>query len=174
MQPPFLPIYLHVLEKLNKTINELKTNQQSSIDPNIKLLLFNRLLDDVLWIFAVPNNYTKEQIDSIVKTFEKEYNNMHKNIKITCKHICEDKKCINFLDLNLIIDNYNKRIDFHTYFKENSRFQYLNYNSFHPDSMIEGFVVTELQRYLTHSSNSTFYLKTLSEFKTRLLKHDYP
>lgn len=119
-------------------------------------------------------DYSDEQIERIVDDFTNEYNSMHENIKITTKYVCGDRAVIEYLDTNFRINHTSRCIEVATYFKDYNKYLYLNFNSFHHPSVFVGFIITELFRYLTHSTLPEDYEETKKLFCERLLKNEYP
>jgi hypothetical protein len=108
-----------------------------------------------------------------IDEFQTAYNNMESDIKITLDSTLS-KPSVVYLDLEITLNHDLKRIELKTYFKTTNKFQYLNFNSFHPIGTIKGLIITELRRYLTHSSNENNYNETKEFFKQRLLLRNYP
>jgi hypothetical protein len=116
---------------------------------------------------------SKEDIQKIVDRFKEIYNQMCPGIEITISTLLETNE-INFLDLTIMVNEEGDTITTKTYFKAFHRFKYLNYSSFHPPKVYVNFVVTELTRYMTHSSTATIFYETRNEFFERLRKNNYP
>jgi hypothetical protein len=135
-------------------------------------LLFNRFIDDILLIMAIPNDSSNAP-EIAQNKFLSAYNSMAPNIKIVSQSSLVEHT-VTYLDIEIMINNERNQIETRTYFKETNRFIYLDINSFHPVGAFKGFLITELKRYLPHSSQERFYNETKALFAARLLKRNYP
>jgi hypothetical protein len=98
---------------------------------------------------------------------------MSENIKITAKNTISTLT-VTYLDIEILLNAELNEIDTRTYFKETNKFLYLNFNSYHPIGTFKGFLITELKRYLSHSTKEIHYNNTKSLFKQRLIQNNYP
>ena len=135
--------------------------------------LYRRLIDDINWVFSVPKNMKNNDIQNIVDRFQEIYNQMCPGIEITISTSLETNE-INFLDLTIMLNSAGDTITTKTFFKAFHRFKYLNYSSFHPPKVYPNFILTELTRYMTHSSTAIIFYATKNEFMERLRNNKYP
>jgi hypothetical protein len=173
--PPLANLLLlcYELSKLLPILEEDNFELEDGTNIEFEHRLYRRLIDDINWVFEVPKGMSKEDIQKIVDRFKEIYNQMCPGIEITISTLLETNE-INFLDLTIMVNEEGDTITTKTYFKAFHRFKYLNYSSFHPPKVYVNFVVTELTRYMTHSSTATIFYETRNEFFERLRKNNYP
>jgi hypothetical protein len=120
-------------------------------------LLYKRFIDDICLI---------NKKDAINK---QELNNQFDNLKL---NIVTDKT-VSFLDLNISIDTYKKRIKFWLYTKPTNTFQYLHINSNHPKHIFRNIPKSrfiQLRRICTDKIDFLYHSRDLIG---QLLKRGY-
>lgn len=172
MAPPLANIHLWALEMDNEFIQKIKKPFYKIFSDTVSLL-YKRYLDDILWIFAVKLETTEQRILEIINIFKESYNSMAPKIKVTIKYISKPGRSIEYLDLDLMIKENDSKLSFKPFFKKYNKYAFINYNSYHPMETKKGFIVSSLQRFMTHCSNEDLFEETKPEFKDRLLNNNY-
>ena len=182
MAPALANLYmLHLHKKhfrhLNITSTDSYTSEQSHLRTNETTmqpqpyinLLFKSYIDDILHIIAI---HKTADCNTYITQFITKYNTMERSINIKCTD-SRVIQTVNFLDINIRVTSENT-LALSTYSKEYSSFCYINFQSLHPISVFKGFIIGELYRYITHSSNEIIYKETKEKFYNRLIKRNYP
>lgn len=134
-----------------------------TLDPlliNEKIQTFRRYIDD---IFGIWKGTEAEFIEF--------FNLLNEASPIPLTYTIG--KEIVFLDLTITLNDDNI-IDYKTYQKIQSRFQYITPKSFHPYHTFKGMIIGELKRLMRNSSKEAFYLSSRSLFLERLARMGFP
>jgi len=139
------------------TMRDLEDNVLNTL--NIRPIIYYRYVDDIL--LSAP----REEIYDILDKF----NSYHHRLKFTLE--TEDNRCLNFLDVTLIIKN-NKIITdwFH---KTTFSGRYLSYYSNHPINHKIGIIYNLVERAIK-LSHPSFHQKNLELCIRLLLDNGYP
>ena len=120
-----------------------------------KPLVYKRFIDD---IFVITY---KSNIESLEKNFG--------NLKL---NLINDKE-VQFLDLIISIDEYSNKLKFKLYTKSTNTFQYLFYNSNHPNHIFSNIPKSLFIRIRRICSDYTDYLYYSRRLIVQLLKRGY-
>lgn len=129
-------------------------------------LLLKRYIDDILII------WTKPQED--LEKFLNDLNTFHPSLKYTFEYSTENT---NFLDLTIYKGPHfqrTKQLDTKTYQKPQNLYQYLHYTSHHQRNVHKAVILGECVRYIRTNTTKDNYIRTVSQFKTRLQARGYP
>ena len=128
-------------------------------------LLIYRYIDDIFLLWPKKHD---------LSIFVNSLNHFHPNINFTVE---TSDTSIDFLDITIYKHkNSNSKLflETKTFQKSNNLYQYLHYDSEHPQSTFKGIVIGECIRYIRTNSLESNYLTQLELFKIRLKKRGYP
>ena len=128
------------------------------------LLYFKHFIDDIIGIW-------KGNLESL-KCFLSEYDNLENGINIT--HVISFDR-LSYLDTWIFISKESPhRVEFSTYQKPFSKYLYIPFESFHPNSNKKAFIKGELICYCQSSSTFKFFNAVRHKFWERLRLRGYP
>lgn len=146
--PELANIYLiHTIDKIIKS--------------NPKIVLYQRYLDDLFLIWKD----SKADFETWFTTFQSNKYNLKFTYTIS-------KSKIEYLDLNIMIDENNK-LQHSTHQKLLNKYGYIKQTSNHPIHTFKSWIVSELNRYSINSSSFGRYNLTKNSFYNRLLNRNY-
>lgn len=152
----FANIFMFILER--GVINRNKS----------KILLYRRLLDDILVILTPDHD-----------DFIKEIQNMSRDIKL---ELISSEHSASFLDLKISKGRrfYHSDhpdihiVDLEVHQKALNAYLYIPFSSFHRECAQGAFIITELQRYVRNCSSIQFFRTVRQHFFNRLRERGYP
>lgn len=194
---PFPKEYLSVLFDLvlsgnifnfaGKTYRQIRgTAMGTRMAPNYANVFMGKLEEDFLRNRNTTPAILKRYIDDIfivwtntrssLLSFLNDLNQFHPNIKFT---YCIDDKSVTYLDLDIYKGDqfhHTGKFDYKTHFKSTNKFQYLHFDSAHPNHAKKGLVKGELTRISRTTSSRKWKeanTKTVSQaFKRRCYPHN--
>jgi hypothetical protein len=156
--PAYATIYLHVIE------TEIWHSFINNIIPQEYPILIKRYIDDLFGIFKTETS---------LQTYINLYNEARPSIKLEITGHGDD---VNILDLNIFKGHRfhsSGLLDIKLFQKDMNRYLYIPPDSFHTQSTIKGFILSEIRRARICCTNDADYITAKENLYRRLLNRGY-